>query len=183
MGEVVKGNNVLMIGFMGSGKTSVGRELARMLGFRFVDTDEEVIRAAGGREVSQIFEEEGEAAFREREARILQMLAGEKNLVISTGGGLPVRDENRRLMETMGLVVWLDATREAILHRVAGNQNRPLLRGDNVEEEVSRMLTERRPIYEALAELRIETDGLSVGDVAYGVAESVRVHRAGNPEG
>lgn len=153
-----------------------------MLGFRFVDTDEEVMRVAGGRSIPRIFEEEGESRFRELETGVLESLAEERGLVVSTGGGLPLSGENRRLMSSMGFVVWLDATREAILQRVSGNANRPLLRGDDVEEKVDRMLGERRAIYDAAADLRVETNGLAVGDVAYGVAESVRVHVAAQAE-
>ena len=83
----------------------------------------------------------------------------------------------------MGFVVWLDATREAILERVAGNANRPLLRGEDLEEKVDAMLEDRRAIYREAADLRVETNGLAVADVAYGVAESVRVHFAGRKDG
>ena len=173
----------MLIGFMGSGKTSVGRELARMLGFRFVDTDEEVMRVAGGRSIPRIFEEEGEAKFRELESGVLELLSGVSGLVVATGGGLPLSRENRKRMSSIGFVVWLDAAREAILQRVSGNANRPLLRGGNVEERVDRMLGERREFYKDAADLRVETNGLSVADVAYGVAESVRVHLAAQVEG
>jgi shikimate kinase len=173
--EPGKGNNVLLIGFMGSGKTSVGRELARMLGFHFVDTDDEIVRMAGGRSVPRIFEEDGEARFRDMETEALAALAGKDKLVISTGGGLPLREKNRDLMASAGFVIWLDATRQAILERVAGNANRPLLQEEDLEEKVHRMLEDRRPVYEQAADLRVETNGLSVADVAYGVAESIRV--------
>ena len=178
-----KGNTVVLIGFMGSGKTSVGRELSRMLGFQFIDTDDEIVRMAGGRPISRIFEEDGEAKFREMEAAVLASLAGRHKLVVSTGGGLPLRAENRTRMASMGFVVWLDATREAILERVAGNANRPLLRGEDLEEKVDAMLEDRRAIYREAADLRVETNGLAVADVAYGVAESVRVHFAGRKDG
>lgn len=177
--ERVQGSNVLMIGFMGSGKTSVGKELARMLGFQFVDTDEEVVRLAGGRPVTRIFEEEGEAKFREMEAAVFAALAGANNLVVSTGGGLPLREENRALMAGMGFVVWLDAPLQAIVERVAANSRRPLLQGENLEAKVGKLLAERREVYRGSADLRVETNGLSVQEVAYGVAESVRVYFAG----
>ena len=138
----------------------------------------EIVRMAGGRPVPRIFEEDGEAGFRDLETEVLASLAGKKSLVISTGGGLPLRAENREMRASAGFVIWLDATRQAILERVAGNANRPLLRGEDLEEKVDRMLEARRSLYEQAADLRVETNGLSVADVAYGVAESIRFHFA-----
>jgi shikimate kinase len=98
---------------------------------------------------------------------------------VSTGGGLPLREENRALMAGMGFVVWLDAPLQAIVERVAANSRRPLLQGENLEAKVGKLLAERREVYRGSADLRVETNGLSVQEVAYGVAESVRVYFAG----
>jgi len=161
---------------MGCGKTSVGKEVARMLGFDFVDTDEEIVVEAGGRPITEIFDTEGEDGFRDRESAILQRVSESSQQVVSTGGGLPLRPENRILLNSMGYVVWLDAELESILHRVAGNHDRPLLEVTDRDEKVRELFAERRPIYKGGCDLRVETDGLQIGDVAYGVSESARVY-------
>jgi len=170
------GNNLILIGFMGCGKSSVGRELARMVGYDFVDTDALIVEAAGGRPIPEQFETEGEERFRERETEILLGLGERQKLVVSTGGGLPLASKNQEALGLMGFVIWLDATADVILERVAVSGDRPLLNVKDPAGTIAKMLAERRPIYEEVSDLRVETDGLGIQDVAYGVAESARVY-------
>lgn len=169
--------NVILIGYMGTGKTSVGRKIAESLGFQFVDTDE-LIEKAVGETIPAIFELRGEDSFRDLETEALRSAAAGEDRVISTGGGIVLREENREIIAKSGYCIWLKAGAEAIFERVSGNDNRPLLRTENPKATIERMLAEREPIYEATADLVITTNGLSVDEVAYGVCESVRVHFA-----
>src|SRR5580700_11870609 len=114
------------MGFMGSGKSSVGRLVARTLGGRFVDTDRMVIDRAGCA-IPEIFAQKGEAHFRELETEALRSLLGAKGLVAATGGGIVIARENRALLRKVGMVVWLTADEETIWERVSRNKNRPLL--------------------------------------------------------
>ena len=151
--------NIVLIGFMGSGKTTVGRALARRRGWRFVDTDERIRRAAG-RDVPALFAEEGEAAFREREAEIVREVAAGQRQVIATGGGAVLRPENVSALRESGLVVWLTARPEVVVartqHRAA---DRPLLAGGGGDllAHVLRMLGERGPLYQAAAHVIVDT--------------------------
>jgi len=150
--------NIVLVGFMGSGKSAVGRVLARRLGVRHLDTDAEVERAAG-RTIPEIFAGEGEAAFRARETAALASLASSETgaggrLILSTGGGTPLRPENMALLKTIGTVVWLSAMPEAILARVAHKlDRRPLLAGhaDDPLGRIQELLAARVPYYAAAA--------------------------------
>jgi len=152
--------NVVLIGFMGTGKSAIGRVLARQLNARFIDTDAEIERNAG-KSVAQIFAQDGEPAFREMESQLLRKLAQEKGpIVLSTGGGMPLRSENAPLLRRIGPIIWLTAPTEAILGRVRRNLNqRPLLSGhaDDPEQRVRRLLTERNPRYRKLANFELDT--------------------------
>ncbi len=155
-------DNIVLIGFMGTGKSAVGRVLARRTGRRHLDTDAEIERGAG-KPIPEIFALDGEAAFREQETALLSSLAIAEEaggLVLSTGGGTPVRAENAALLKQVGTVVWLRVTPEAILARVAHSlHERPLLAGhrDNPLGRIESLLAAREPIYEALADVILET--------------------------
>ena len=152
--------NIVLIGFMGTGKSAVGRVLARRTGFRHLDTDAEIERAAG-RAIPEIFADEGEAAFRARETALLASLTGEDGpLILSTGGGTPVRPENAALLKQIGTVVWLQVAPEAILSRVAHSlHERPLLawHADDPLGRIESLLAQRSPVYAALADMILET--------------------------
>lgn len=169
--------NVILVGYMGTGKTSVGRKIADSLGFKFVDTDELIVSMAG-KSIPAIFEESGEPAFRDLETKALRSAAAGADQVISTGGGIVLRDENRKIINQSGYCIWLRASADAIFQRVSTNNNRPLLKTENPRETIDSMLREREPSYRAVADLEIKTDGLSIDEVAYGVCESARVHFA-----
>jgi shikimate kinase len=155
--------NVFLIGFMGAGKTSVGRLLAGRLNSRFVDLDAE-IESAAGKSISEIFDQHGETEFRKLETTRLTQISREVGIVVATGGGVAIAAENRQLMRMSGLVVNLTASRETILQRLSGDRTRPLLQGDNPAERVAALLTERQQFY-AEADLSISTDGKKIEEI------------------
>ncbi len=152
--------NIVLIGFMGSGKTSIGRLVAQRLGFQFIDTDAVIIERVG-MQIPEIFERHGEAWFREQETCTLRSLGILNRAVISTGGGVVTRETNHELLRDLGFVVWLTASEEVIFERVSRNKKRPLLQTADPRETVRKLLTERRPLYEAVAEFTLETTTLA----------------------
>jgi shikimate kinase len=156
---------VVLVGFMGSGKSSVGRLVARTLHGRFVDTDRMVAESAG-REITEIFAKEGEGWFREEESRALRSLLGGRGLVVATGGGIVLAPGNVAALKELGLVVWLTASEEVIWERVSRNRKRPLLDTENPRETVRTLLEKRNPLYEAAADLKVDTTRLTHAEVA-----------------
>jgi shikimate kinase len=165
MNFVYPDRNVVLIGFMGSGKSSVGRELARRWGFRFLDTDS-IIRNQCGRSISEIFSVFGESYFREQESATLTKLLHSHRSVIATGGGIVIQPGNAILLGKLGTTVWLKADQATIFERVSRNQNRPLLQTENPEATIARLLAERAPLYESAADLIVDSSGLSHQEVA-----------------
>jgi shikimate kinase len=155
---------VVLVGFMGSGKSVVGRELARRLRADFVDTDERIERAAG-KTVPQIFSGEGEPAFREREKAALREALSVPGRVVATGGGAFLAGENRAALSAYGPVVYLEASAETLLARLGEGAGRPLLQGDDPGAIVRDLLARRAPGYR-MADHRVVTDGLTVEEVA-----------------
>jgi shikimate kinase len=154
---------VILTGFMGSGKSSVGRVLASSLGCPFVDLDA-VIVAAAGKSINAIFAEEGEPAFRAMESASLEQVLGRGRVVIATGGGVVVAEHNRELMQSQGIVVNLAVSLPQVLERLAGATDRPLYAGQDAAEAVTALMAEREQFY-SVAHIRIDTNGKSVEDV------------------
>ena len=151
---------ILLVGMMGSGKTTVGRLLARRLGWRHVDSDTQV-EAATGRGVAQIFAEEGEAAFRVQEARALaEALASPDPSVVSVAGGAVLDANNRALIRDAGCVVWLRARPGTLAGRVGSGAGRPLLERDPAGN-LARLDAVRRPLYEEVADHAVDVDDLA----------------------
>jgi len=173
-----KPRNIILTGFMGSGKTTVGRLLANKTGFTFVDTDAEIVQKTG-LPIAKIFAEQGEEAFRELETETLESLQEKTGLVVSTGGGIVLRERNRELLDTLGYVVWLAVEPEAVIARVGKNRDRPLLNNDNPHSAIRGLLGERIPIYKAASDLHIDTGELSAEEIAYGIKECAQMHFAG----
>ncbi len=177
--------NIVLIGFMGSGKSAVGRALARRLEARLLDTDAEIGRAAG-KTIAEIFTQDGEEAFRAREAATLQSLIPEPDrnaepLIIATGGGTPLRPESAALLKQIGPIVWLDASLETILARVEKDlHERPLLASaaQDPAARIRALLAERAPRYAALADYRIATSNEGTSD---DVAERILATLSGSP--
>ena len=153
--------NIVLIGFMGSGKTSIGRLVAQRLGFQFIDTDAVIVEQAG-MQVPEIFERHGEAWFREQETAALRSRLSILNrTVISTGGGIVTRQENHALLRELGFVVWLTASEDVIFERVSRNKKRPLLQTADPRQTVHTLLKVRQPHYEAVAQCTLDTTVLS----------------------
>lgn len=156
---------IVLMGFMGAGKTTIGKALAEKLSWDFIDTDAEIEKEQG-RKISEIFETEGEQAFRDMETRLLEKLEkSEEQFVLSIGGGMPVKEENRELLRQIGTVVYLKATKEELVRRLSGDTSRPLLQGGALEEKVAALMAARESIYVETAHLEVITDGRSVEEL------------------
>jgi shikimate kinase len=165
--------NLALVGFMGSGKSSVGRLVAARLKFRFVDTDELVERRAGAK-IADLFARCGEAGFRELERSILQEVEVARNQVISTGGGLVAQPGNLESLRRHALVICLWASPEAIWRRVRSHSHRPLLRTENPMLTIRNLLQQRQPYYRQ-ADVLLNTDRRSVAAVAQQVIHHFRM--------
>ena len=141
---------------MGAGKTTVGRALAKKLDKQFVDSDHE-IEARSGVSIPVIFEIEGEAGFRNREAEAIRSLTARENIVLATGGGAVLRPENRVLLKSRGTVIYLRAGIAQILQRTAKDKNRPLLQTDDPQQRLEQLAREREPLYHDVAHLVVDT--------------------------
>jgi shikimate kinase len=150
--NLLQGVNLYLIGMMGAGKTTVGQLLAKHLGYRFVDTDS-VITQSAGKSINEIFAEEGEAVFRQLESDVLGQVCAYTQLVIATGGGIVLRQQNWSYLHH-GLVVWLDVPVELLYTRLAEDSTRPLLQDSDPEGKLRSLLQERTPLY-SQADLRI----------------------------
>ncbi len=150
--------NLVLIGFMGSGKSSIGRILATKLGFQLLDTDALVVEAAG-MQITEIFAQKGEPSFREYESRALEFLRQRqtRNAVVATGGGIVTQPGNVPLLHELGFVVELTASEEVIFERVSRNKARPLLHTPNPRETVANLLAARAPLYAAAADFTVDT--------------------------
>lgn len=158
-------DNIILTGFMGCGKTSVGIRLSYVAKRTFIDTDK-WIEKRQGKSVSQIFEDDGEKAFRRMETDcIRELIDTAQRQIISTGGGLPVRKENRELLHRLGKVYYLKVTPETVYERLKGDTTRPLLQGDNPQEKIKMLLEEREPFYMEGADAVIEVSGKSFDEI------------------
>ena len=169
------GMNIVLIGLMGSGKSTVARLAAQNLGFAYADTDH-LITDTAGCSIPDIFAREGEAGFRQRETQALRSLLGTERLVIATGGGIVTQPDNIPLLKQLGYVVWLNATPDTLHSRTARSDDRPLLKQGDAAATLRKLYDERRPLYEAACDFKITTDDLAATEVAYGVSETARVH-------
>lgn len=160
-------NNIILVGYMGCGKTTIGKHLARIGRYRFVDTDEE-IEIQYGRSISDIFATDGEEAFRDMETVYLEtlLLEKKKGMVLSTGGGMPLRESNRQLLKRLGTVIYLRTKPETVYERVKGDTKRPLLQCENPLARIQEMIAKREPLYEEAAHHIIEADELKQGQIA-----------------
>jgi shikimate kinase len=157
--------NLVLVGPMGAGKTTIGKRLARKFGLEFVDLDR-VIEQASGARVALIFEHEGEAGFREREHRALAEACRRRGQVIATGGGAVLREDNRALLRQAGFVVWLRTPVERQLQRLARDTSRPLLATPDREQRLVEMARLRDPLYREVAQLVFESQQPHVGAAA-----------------
>ncbi len=167
--------NILLVGFMGTGKSSIGRELSHLLGYEVIDTDSLIVKN-DGREIKTIFAEEGEKSFRLKETEALKSLRKESRKIISTGGGIIHSEENRALIRSLGYVVWLVASPHEIHRRTSRNGERPLLNNDHPEKTIQDLLTQRHSFYEEVSDLTIDTEGFDFQEISIGILESARYY-------
>lgn len=165
--------NVFLIGPMGAGKSTIGRHLAELLHKEFLDSDHEIERRTGA-SVPLIFEIEGEAGFRRREAAVLDELTGRANVVLATGGGAVLAEENRRILQARGTVVYLQAPLDTLLARTHRDKNRPLLQDGDRRAKLEEILRVREPLYRATAHLVVATDHRAPGVIAHEIAARLR---------
>jgi shikimate kinase len=149
--------NIILIGPMGSGKSTIGNIIARRLYREFQDSDHYIERRTGV-DIARIFDVEGEQGFRDRETLALQELLSENNRVIATGGGSVLRSDNQQLLKQRGYIVFLDTSLKQQMQRLQRDKKRPLLQTDDPRARLKALFKERRPIYLALADLVIKTD-------------------------
>jgi shikimate kinase len=165
---------IFLTGFMGAGKTSVGRQLAERLAIPVVDTDQ-LIEQKIGKSINEIFAEEGEAAFRKYEREILKTLQLE-NVIITTGGGMVIQKENRDLMKENGVVIYLHCEPEEILRRLASDETRPLLKQQNKQEQIKRLWAERLPYYQE-AHFLINTTNKTITEIVDDIVTMLKQHK------
>lgn len=168
-----RGTSVFLIGPMGSGKTAVGRHLARLLHLQFYDSDAEIEHRTGV-DIPYIFEKEGEAGFREREREVIDSLTQLPDVIIATGGGAVLLPQNREYLAGRGRVVYLKTGVEQQLERTRHGRQRPLLYTDDPERKLRELMTFREPLYEAIAAVVVCTDGRQVRAVAEEVVQRLQ---------
>lgn len=168
-------NNIVLIGFMGCGKTTVGQELAEQLSYAFLDTDL-YIEEKEGMAIREIFTEKGEDYFRRLETSSLEELAlNTEKAIVSSGGGLPLRPENAKLLQKLGFVIYLKVEKETVLERLQGDTTRPLLQCEDPAKKVEELLAYRNPIYEVGAHLVVSVDEKSVEEIVEEIVRNYQI--------
>ena len=171
-------SNIILIGFMGCGKSSIGRRLALRLGYQFLDSDE-LIATRAESSISEIFALEGEAGFRRRETEELQSLLGASGIILATGGGAILNPENRTTLRELGLIIWLHADPETLFERAARSRKRPLLEVENPRSTFFYLLESRLQLYAGAADLKVDATGLSHEQTVEKVVQEVAMRETG----
>lgn len=166
-------NHITVIGFMGSGKTKVGKQLAKDLQMPFVDLDKKIVKDMK-MTMNEIFDRFGEPFFRALETRALkEFLETKEDTVISVGSGLPIQEQNKKYLKQLGTVVYLRASVEVLKSRLEGDSSRPMLKGGKLDEKISRLLTSRAPVYEELADIIVDTGVKPFADLISEIKEKL----------
>ena len=176
MASSATGRPIFLVGMMGAGKTTIGRQLARLLGREFIDLDHELEARCGVR-VSLIFDIEGEQGFRKREAALLDECTRRPGIILATGGGAILAPENRRCLNERGLVLYLRASAEELFRRVARDRSRPLLQTADPQGKLRELLALREPLYESVAHLTIDTGAAPVSHLARELLPLIQQHK------
>ena len=153
--------NIFLVGPMGAGKSTVGRQLAKSLGRDFFDSDKEIEKRTGV-SISWIFEMEGEAGFRAREQKVIDDLTQLKDIVLATGGGAVLSEDNRRALRSRGNVIYLSASAEQLFRRTSKDKTRPLLQTEDPKKQITALLAERDPLYQNVADIELRTGDQSI---------------------
>jgi len=162
--------NIIFIGLMGSGKTTIGKQISKSLGRVFLDTDH-AIEVKTGVNIPTIFELEGEEGFRLREHKLLEDLIGQKKMVIATGGGIILSEKNRELLQHLGIVVYLKSNIQDLVFRLKDDKTRPLIQNINLSEKLSDLFRERDHLYMSVADYIIETKNKKINDIKKEILE------------
>lgn len=173
--KIDKNRNIILIGYMGSGKSTVGRKAAKALEYQFLDTDA-LIEQEEGRTIAKLFEEKGEDYFRKKETEtIRRLLTEKKGRIIATGGGLPMKEENAGLLKQLGTVIYLKAEIDTLLNRLSGDTARPLLQEGDLREKIETMLAVRGSVYERCADVVLQTDTMSFYEIICEIEKLLKV--------
>ncbi len=164
--------SLILIGPMGAGKSTIGRQVSSLLHYEFVDSDHEIEERSGA-DIPWIFDVEGEEGFRKRESAMIEELTQRSHIVLATGGGAVMREDNRRAIAAGGIVVYLRATVEQQLARTSRDQNRPLLQTSDPRSVLTKLMEVRDPLYREIADYVVETEQGGVKDVASKIASLV----------
>jgi shikimate kinase len=164
--------NIILTGFMGTGKTAVGKELAQLLDMKLIDVDTEIEKTEK-MDINEIFKRRGEQRFREIETEMIKTISRNKNAIISTGGGAVLKKENMDILGEEGIIICLTATPETILQRTSTNSDRPLLQVEDPFEKIKELLDFRKPHYEK-ADILIDTDGKNPLQIAGEIIEKIK---------
>ncbi|UOA07546.1 shikimate kinase AroK [Methylobacter sp. S3L5C] len=170
---MTRSENIYLVGLMGAGKTTIGRQLAKSLTVPFYDSDK-AIEESTGVDIPTIFEFEGEEGFRDREQKMIQQLTELEGIVLATGGGAILRDENRRLLKENGFIVYLQCSVERILERTRRDTQRPLLKTDNPKERIENLFAQREHLYLSCADFIIDTGVMQSKAVVTSILEEYR---------
>ena len=166
-------DNIILIGPMGSGKTSTGRILAKEMGFDFIDTDEAIVESTGV-SIAYIFDVEGEAGFRKREHKELMKFLENDNTVIATGGGIITHDKSRAILQDQKKVVYLKTSIEKQIERATVSDNRPLLIDTDPESKLQELMLTREPLYEEISDIKIDTNERRPSEIALEIIDRLR---------
>lgn len=166
-------SNIVLIGFMGCGKSTIGKELAKRLKYSFIDSDAEIENKIG-MSISDFFAEYGETKFRTIEEKIISQIALDKHLVIATGGGIIKNSNNISALKDSGVIFYLKASPLTIFKNVKDDNTRPLLNTENKLETIKNLLNERNPVYERVADFVIDTDNKSIDDITSYILNHIR---------
>ncbi len=171
MQSINKDTNIVLAGFMGTGKTTIGKLLAQKLKRDFVDTDS-IIEERMQMKISEIFAEKGEEFFRNIESQIIAEVSTRANLIIAIGGGAVLRKDNLDNLSKKGIIVCLKASLDEILRRIGDKKDRPLIEKENKKEALARLMKQREPIYKALP-IQIQTDGKSPVEIVEAIIKNI----------